>query len=248
MTMRATTSGSETIMKRWMMAVLTVLAVAGAPRQAHAVGPIIDWDPAYCWQPGATFDNMPAGGVMQIVGTVSAFGAPLDFLNPTMPATEYTFYITGLSSGGTTATGVGMTIYTTPYSGGTIDVYADPSPDAVFEPLPPNGLVPSTFTDVPPPILSGVFTSFLVTTNNFTTFKVGSIEGGINWTGGTLLDLLRGGNGVPCPGLFTGGATWNTTPGIGIPGYLFRHDGKIDLQCPTPVKQSSWGHLKQLYR
>src|SRR5206468_1065454 len=109
MTMRATTSGSETIMKRWTMAVLAALAVAGAPRPVHAVGPIIDWDPAYCWQPGATFDNLPAGGVMQIVGTVSAFGAPLDFLNPTLPATEYTFYITGLSSGGTTATGVGLT-------------------------------------------------------------------------------------------------------------------------------------------
>src|ERR1051326_5946937 len=45
-----------------------------------------------------------------------------------------------------------------------------------------------------------------------------------------------------------GGATWNTAPGIGIPGYLFRHDGKIDLQCPVSAKPSTWGLVKQLYR
>jgi hypothetical protein len=33
-----------------------------------------------------------------------------------------------------------------------------------------------------------------------------------------------------------------------IEGYLFRHDGKIDLDCPTPAKSSTWGRLKALYR
>jgi len=248
--MRATAAEWEKAMKmRWMTMLLAALAVAGAAGPARGTGPIIDWDPAYCWQPGGTPTNLPAGGFMSVVGTVSQFGPPLDFLNPTLPATEYTFYCTGLMSLGTTPTGPpATTVYTTFYSGGTIDVYADPTPDAVFAPLPPNGLVPSTFVDVPPPILSGVFTSFLVTTNNFTTFQVGSIEGNISWTGGTLLALLGGSGGQPCPGLFTGGATWNTAPGIGIPGYLFRHDGKIDLQCPTPAVKSTWSRVKQLYR
>ena len=107
---------------------------------------------------------------------------------------------------------------------------------------------PSTFIDVPPPILSGHFTSLIATTNNFTAFQTGNIEADIEWTGGTLLSFFRSPSGGFCPGLLTGGATWNTSPGVGIPGYLFRHDGKIDLQCPVPTQKSSWGRVKQLYR
>ena len=248
MAMRTTPFGLEMNMKRWMTIAIALLALVSAPRQVRAVGPVIDWDPAFFWMPGATFNNMPAGGVMQAVGTISVFGPPLAFLNATMPATEYTFYINGLLSLGTSAFGPpATTIYTTFFSGGTIDVYADPTPDAVFAPDPPNPLVPSTFTDAGLPILSGHFTSLDVTTYNFTAFKTGNIEGNIEWTGGSLLSFFQGPNGI-CPGLFTGGATWNTTPGVGIPGYLFRHDGKIDLQCPTPTTKSSWSRVKQLYR
>jgi hypothetical protein len=228
------------------LAAASILAIAPAP--ARAVGPIIDWDPAYFYFPGATAANQPAGGILRCVGVVSLFGPPLDFLNPSMPATEYTFTIDGLTSLGTSSFGPpATTVYTTFYSGGTIELYADGSPDAVFASFPPNAVVPSTFQDVAPPILTGNFTSLLVTTNNFTAFQTGSIEGNIAWTGGTLLSYLTL-SGEPCPGLLTGGATWNTSPGIGIPGYLFRHDGKIDLQCPVSVKPSTWGRLKGLYR
>ena len=235
--------------KRWISLLLSVLVVALAAPSARAVGPVIDWDPAFCYQDGATFDNMPAGGIMHVVGTVSIFGPPLDFLNATMPGTEYTFFCDGLTSLGTTSSGPpSTTVYTTLFTGGTIAVYGDPTPDADFAPFPPNAHVPSTFTDDPPPLLIGVFTNFIVTTNNFTAFKTGTIEGNIAWTGGTLIDFFKGANGQTCPGLFTGGATWNTAPGVGIPGYLFRHDGKIDLQCPVPTVKSSWSRLKQLYR
>lgn len=246
----AVASSPEKFMKRFLPSLFAaVLAASFAAAPARAIGPIVDWDPAYFWQAGATPTNLPAGGIMNGVGTVSMFGGPLDFLNATMPATEYTFVIGGLVSGGTVSVGPpATTFYQTLYSGGTIEIYGDPSPDAVFAPNPPNALVPSTFLDAGAPLLSGVFTRFVVNTNNFTTFKVGNIEGDINWTGGSLLDLLRGSNDVVCPGLFTGGSTWNTAPGIGIPGYLFRHDGKIDLQCPTPAQKSTWGRLKQMYR
>ena len=140
---------------------------------------------------------------MRFVGTISVFGPPLDFLNATMPGTEYTFSGDGLVSQGTVATGPAATqIYTTSYTGGTINVYADPTPDAVFEPFPPNGLVPSTFENDPPPILTGTFTRFVVTTNNFTAFQTGNIEGDINWTGGTMIDKFRASSGAICPGLF----------------------------------------------
>jgi hypothetical protein len=248
MTTRATSFAPETTMKRWLTTLCAALVLAVMPRPAHAVGPVIDWDPAFFYMPGATFDNMPAGGTMRAVCLISMFGPPLDFLNNTMPATEYTFYIDNMISQGTTSVGPpGSTIYTTLFTGGTIDVYADPTPDAVFAPNPPNALVPSTFIDVPPPILSGHFTSMQVTTNNFTAFQTGNIEGNIAWTGGTLINFFANGTGGFCPGLFTGGATWNQTPGVGIPGYLFRHDGKIDLQCPVPTKKSTWGNLKLLY-
>ena len=235
----------ENPMKRWLMTMCAALLLAGAASPARAVGPIFDWDPAYFWSAGATPTNQPLGGILKAVGTISAFGAPLEFLNATMPATEYTFYIDNLVSQGTTTLGPPATqIYTTFYTGGTFVMYQDPSPDAVFAPNPPNVSVPSTFTDGGA-ILTGNFTGLLVTTNNFTTFQVGSIEGNIQWTGGSLLSYF---SGTDCPGLFVGGATWRTTPGVGIPGYLFRHDGKIDLQCPTPTAKSTWGRLKSLYR
>src|SRR5882724_7102724 len=112
----ATAADLETTMKRWMTSCLAVLVLATVPGLARAIGPVIDWDPAYVWQAGGTPTNLPALGVMKVVGTVSQFGPPLAFLNPTMPATEYTFYVDNLVSLGTTSVGpVSTTIYTTPY-------------------------------------------------------------------------------------------------------------------------------------
>ena len=238
-------------MKRWLTSLSLALATVALAAPAFAVGPVLDWDPAYFYSssPGMTPTNQPANGILRCVGTISAFGPPLAGLNATMPATEYTFVIEGLVSAGTFAFGpIATQFYTTNYSAGTIEVYADPSPDAVFAPFPPNAQAPSTFVDQGLPILTGQFTRFIVATNNFTTFQVGNIEGDINWNGGTMIASFGSPGGGLCPGLFTGGATWNTAPNIGIPGYLFRHDGKIDLQCPVPTRKDSWSKLKQLYR
>ncbi len=235
-----------TKLKTLLIAALTSAALC-AP--AYAVGPAIDWDPAYFWQAGATPTNMPAGGIMHAVGIVSSFGPPLADLNANIPAREYTFVLDGLISQGTTSVGpIATQFYVTNFNAGTIQIFEDTTPESVFAPFPPNAQVPSTYADGGLPILTGTFTRFQVTTNNFTAFQTGSIEGDINWTGGTLIDRFRGSSGAVCPGLFTGGATWNTAPGIGIPGYLFRHDGKIDLQCPVPTSKNTWGQLKSLYR
>jgi len=205
-------------------------------------GPAIDWDPIFTWEPGATPYNSPVGGVMQGVGVVSRFDAPFADLDATDPTKEYTIYMYGLVSLGTTTQTVGsMSIYTTDYSGGTIEIYEDLSPDASYDPNPPNAGVPADFIDGTL-ILSGQFTSLRTTTNNFTTFKTGNMEGNINWTGGTLYERTFNLNGRPCPGLFTGGLTWY--PPVMIAGYVFRHDGKIDLDCPTPAVPSTWGQLK----
>jgi hypothetical protein len=233
--------------QRFAPALVLVASLAGAVSLAHAAGPIIDWDPAYTYEAGATPTNSIPGSEFHLVGTISSFGPPLAFLDASDPTKEFTFYVHGLISQGTTSQGSpSMMFYQTQYSGGTIEIYQDNAPNATFAPNPPNALVPSTFTDGGPPILTGSFTSFLVESNNFTTYDVGNIEGGINWTGGTLYPQLSQGSSQPCPGLFMGGTTWY--PGVMFPGYIYRHDGKIDLQCPTPTRSSTWGRLKTLYR
>ena len=233
-------------MKAFIAMVGVALLACATATPARAIGPVIDWDPAHAWQAGATATNLPAGGEFHMVGTISQFGPPLDFLDAGDPTVEYTFHVHGLISGGTLASGPpSMTVYTTNFVDGAIEVYFDSSPDASFDPNPPNAGVPGDFTDGTL-LLSGIFTSFVVQTNNFTLYDTGNIEGGIAWTGGSLLNDLDVNGDGPCPGLFTGGATWY--PPVLISGYLFRHDGKIDLQCPVPARTSTWGRVKALYR
>jgi hypothetical protein len=227
----------------WGGAALLLLAVA---HPAPAAGPAIDWDPAYAWEAGATATSSPAGGEFKMVGVITDFGPPFDDLDPDNPEVEYTFYVHGLISNGTVSTGSPeMTFYTTHYTGGSIEIYCDSLPDASFDPDPPTKGVPADFTDGTL-ILSGSFSDLVVQTNNFTTYQTGNIEGSFDWTGGTLYSRTFAPGGEPCPALFTGGATWN--PAVLIPGYLFRHDGKIDLQCPAAVGRSSWGRIKALHR
>jgi hypothetical protein len=225
----------------------TIIAaiLASALASPLAAGPVIDWDPAFFYEPGATFNNSNSGSEMKIVGIISAFGPPLGFLNANDPSKDYTFYLSGLISNGTTTIGsAGSQFYVTTYTGGTIQIYEGTPRDAVFDPNPPNINVPSTFVDGTL-LLSGTISGFYTQTNDFTTFMTGNAEGSITWTGGSLISYV-GGADTPCPSLFTGGMTW--LPSLMIPGYLFRHDGKIDIDCPTDSRTSTWGRVKALYR
>lgn len=230
-------------MKTRSMVIAALLAsVLASPLLA---APAVDWDPAYFWEPGATSNNSIPGSEMKIVGIVSSFGPPLAFLNASDPTKDYTFYVSGLISNGTTVIGsAGSQFYVTTYTGGTIQVYEGTPRDAVFDPNPPNANVPSTFTNGTL-ILSGTITGFYTQTNDFTAFDTGNAEGNITWTGGSLFGVVSQ-SGEPCPSLFTGGLTWY--PSLLIPGYLFRHDGKIDVDCPSPTRSSTWGRVKSLYR
>jgi hypothetical protein len=229
--------------RNWLMGALLTGLLAAVP--AHA-GPFIDWDPMYVYGPGASISIATPGQELKGVGIVSDFAAPLADLNPADPTTEYTFIIKGLIAGVTSVSGVPSTqFYTTNYSGGTFELYAGSPRNSSFAPNPENAIVPSTFQDGTL-LLKGNFTSFYTQTNNFTAFQTGNMEGNIVWNGGTLLSRMNGGNGQPCPGLFTGGLTWN--PSVLIPGYVFRHEGKIDMNCPSPSAPSTWGKVKAQYR
>src|SRR5687768_14097808 len=232
-------------MNNWKTGILAVLAALAFAASAEA-GPAIDWDPIFFYAPASsTPTNQPVGNPLSGVGTVSKFDAPFSDLDASDPTREYTIYLYGLTSLGTVPSGSpGLQLFTTNYAGGTIEIYEDLTPDHDYGTNPPNGTVPSTFNDGTL-ILSGVFTRFVVHTNDFTQFQTGNAEGDINWTGGTLYERTFAG-GEPCPGLFTGGLTWRTS--VLIPGYLFRHDGKIDLNCPVPAAPSSWGKIKAQYR
>jgi hypothetical protein len=223
--------------------------IAGALASAPAfAGPAIDWDPAYVYGPGASTTVAIPGQELRGVGIVSMFDGPLGFLNANDPTKEYTFVFYNLLAQPTVVQGPpAFTFYTTNYSGGVIELYEGSPRNSSFAPNPPNAIVPSTFQDGTL-LLAGNFTSFYTQTNNFTQTQSGNMEGTINWTAGTLLPLLNGGNGQPCPGLFTGGITWNQAVNVGIPGYVFRHDGKIDLNCPVAAPPSTWGRLKAQYR
>jgi hypothetical protein len=228
-----------------MTSALLLGALMAAPAFA---GPVIDWDPAFVYGPGAAVGLVTPGAELRGVGIISLFGPPLDFLDANDPNTEYTFIFRGLIAQPTVVTGIpAYTFWTTNYTGGIIEVWAGSPRNSSFAPNPENAIVPSTFQDGTL-ILSGNFTSFYVQTNNFTAFQTGNMEGNINWTGGTLLPYFGGGNGEVCPGLFTGGITWNPAPSILPAGYVFRDDGKIDLNCPVPAAPSTWGKLKAQYR
>src|SRR5262249_45610104 len=237
----------------WIVAAALALALVApalvAPAQA---APAIDWDPVmfYSLPPSGagaiTPNNAPVGAQLVGVGTVSTFGPPLTFLTANIPAFEYSTYVYGLISTGTiTSGGPGLFFYSTNYSGGFIEIREDTSPDATFAPFPPNAAVPSTFQDGTV-ILSGSFTSFLTQTDNFSAHGAGNAEGDITWTGGTLLSYTNDPTGKACPGLFTGGMV--SDPSVVTPGYIWRHDGKIDFNCPTAAKVSTWGNVKGTYR
>jgi hypothetical protein len=229
---------------RNLMFTALVLGAIAAPAFA---GPMIDWDPAYVYGAGAGVGVITPGTELKGVGIVSLFDGPLGFLNANDPNKEYTFVFNGLIAQPTAVVGPpAFTFYTTNYSGGTFALYEGSPRNSAFTPNPPNADVPSTFQDGTV-LLSGTFTSFYVQTNNFTAAKSGNMEGNILWNGGTLLPILNGGSGQACPGLFTGGLTWSQVSGVGIPGYAFRHDGKIDMNCPTAAAPSTWGKLKAQY-
>lgn len=207
-----------------------------------SAGPAIDWDPVFFYGTGITPTNSPLNAVLVGVGTVSNFGPPLEFLNPFIGPNEYTIYVYGLESQGTSA----GPFYVTNYSNGFIEIREDTTPDASYDANPPNAGVPSDFQDGTL-ILSGNFTSFFTQINGLSTFNTGNAEGVIQWTGGTLLPYT-GPGGEPCPGLFTGGLTYYPPVMADTPGYVYRHDGKIDFNCPTPTQSGTWGKVKSSYR
>jgi hypothetical protein len=161
-----------------------------------------------------------------------------------------------LTSLGTTSKPVGSsTQYTTKYNpGGSFRIYAGsprnaPVPGSLPA-LPAPGIIPDTYVDGPL-ILSGVLDTLktVVTRNSLGSYS-SSFRTDYYCTGGSLFS--RVGTAV---NLLSG--AWCPVPPI-LPaptgtcsllaGWSAHLDGKWDAPASVPVKPSTWGTIKQLYR
>jgi hypothetical protein len=244
------------------LALMAALFAVLAPGTTFAqTGTIADWGPnSYAWEtsygsPTPLFSN--PGSLLNAVGIVDDFAGPLAVLEPVPAGREYTYYMTNLVSAGTVITLGGFantyrTVYnTTNPSLNNIGIFNSPT-NAAFGTNPPNATVPSTFTDGSI-TLAGRFQSLTVTFSkrNSDQYVLGgnadtgtpSVANGV-FTSGEALPLVSS-NGAPCPFRVTGG--WLARPGTFPTGYSAHFDGKIDIDCPTPVNQTTWGKIKGQY-
>jgi hypothetical protein len=244
------------------LALLAALFAVFAPGTTFAqTGTIADWGPnSYAWETNyATLQPLfsESGSRLNAVGIIDDFAGPLAALEPVPAGTEYTYFMTNLVSGGTAITlGTFANTYRTVYSTANaalnnIEIWTSPT-NSSFGTNPPNGTVPSTFSDGSL-VLSGRFQTLTVTfaKRNSDQYVMGgnadsgtpSIANGV-FTGGSALALVSA-NGQPCPFRVTGG--WLARPGTFPAGYSAHFDGKIDIDCPTPAIQSTWGKIKGQY-
>src|SRR5262249_38180523 len=171
------------------------------------------------------------------LGTVPVLAAPI-VANTTL--NEYTFVTQGLTPASITPVGTFLIIS---YTAGTITLYEDAKAGgtaATFTANPPNGDVPSTFTDGTA-IVVGALTGFQFVLD--TVNGTGSFEAVMNITGGTQLGNFPLNQRT---GWTFSGATSNA---LNIPpGYAHQIDGQAFLNAPTPARHMSWGRLKAGYR
>lgn len=184
------------------------------------------------------------GSQLSIVGIVDYFCTPLASLVPDAN-TEYTLYITGLTSQGTVHQ-VPNILHTCAYTGGTWEIHQGSpknAPTAASMPALPNATVPANFIDGPI-VLSGTLANFSTTITQNGTSAGGSFRADYIATGGTYYSQVGGNQAV-----FQG--VWCPTPkpsGCVPATYSAHPDGKWDAPPTTPTLPSTWGTVKMLYR
>ena len=197
------------------------------------------------------------GSALTVVGLMTLFCAPLDGNVPDLPNKEYTFVWSGMTAAAATTeanypgpTGTGKK-WDTDYTPGNFFIYEDSPADAprATTPMPanpPNATVPVNFQDGTL-ILEGTITGLhtIVTRSNNTSGAIfgGSFSAGYEFTGGSQFPLVAGTGVNSLNGNWCGKYPTGCTP----TGYTAHPNGKYDFAA-TPVKSSTWGAIKQLYR
>lgn len=218
---------------------LSLLPVAAAlllGGSAAAQNALIDYQ-GYAWETGGVPASNP-GDILSFVGVVDAidvrFG--VNFGNE-----EVTLHVTGLVSGGEVNLGGGL--LTVAYSGGTIDLFRDPSRNHDYGTTPPNATAPSTFVDGTL-FLGGTLSNFVLFID--TTTGSGAYESSANFTSGSGLATLNQlqANGYTFGGVLNSSASGGNNPA----GYDLQVDGTIEVEVIVGVQEKTWGAMKNLYR
>jgi len=211
-------------------AILLIVVLSGATTtQAASVDYV-----GFAWESGGIATSNP-GDALSIATVVTQID-PLFGVD--LIAREATLYIDGLTSTGTSidpATGATIIVYT----GGTLSLYAHPSPDHDWGFNPANATVPSTFVNGEL-VFQGQFTSFALFRQSS---GLGVFEGYLDGTGGSAL-------AGPCSGCaYTFAGTFATATGAQIPqGYDLQVDGVLDVNSAVGTESLNWGTLKQMFR
>lgn len=216
-----------------LLPLAAVLLVAGG---AAAQNALIDYQ-GYAWETGGIPASNP-GDVLSFVGVVDNIDARFGV---NFGTEEVTLHVTGLTSGGEVNLGGGL--LSVAYSGGTIELYRDPSRNHDYGTTPPNATAPSTFVDGTL-FLGGTLSNFVLFLD--TTTGSGAYESSASFTSGsglTTLNQLQA-NGYTFGGVLNSSASGGNNPA----GYDLQVDGTIEVEVIVGVRDKTWGAMKSLYR
>ena len=208
----------------------TLLLGFGA-RSGHAA--LVDYV-GYGYETGTLFPSM-AGDQLEVL----TVGTQIDPVFGAGAGDEITVHLYGLvSTGEFVDPGTGFT--TIVYTGGMLDLYADPSGNADWGVFPPNATAPSSFADGNL-LFSGAFTSF---TLFLAPNGAGAYEGTLDGVGGSALGTVCANCAYSFSGVFTRDAGAQI-----LDGYDIQVDGTLDVDSTVPVAQpESWGSVKSLFQ
>ena len=210
---------------------------------------------AFVLEFGNSWGNLSVpGSALDVVGRITkTTGSAAPIIYDTNTNTEYTFYMTGMALDAAVFN-PGATDSFYYGGGGTVGIYEHNPKNSARPPAasPPNGTVPSTFSDGTL-ILSGTVDNLLLTRRKAATSSpdsVGEARGAVTFTGGTRLSDLRA-NCRADNWIFNVAlsARWTTTF---IPvGYNLYWSGELlKNTCPPPTgtESKTWGSIKGLYQ
>ncbi len=158
---------------------------------------------------------------------------PLDLENY-----EYTVFVQDLMAVDIQTT---LPLIQVEFDGGEIQIFEDSAKNSEWTPNPPNGTVPGRFIDGTL-ILSGHFTDCRMI--YMTTTMSGTVQGHVDWTGGSRLGELP----VTVNWLFFGGVTDNPLQEDIPEGYSMAWDPQLLPPEPTATEASTWGKIRGLFR
>lgn len=192
----------------------------------------------YAWESGG-FPTSVAGDSLHMVGVITSLDSRFN-VDPSNAAV--TFWTTDLVSAGQVDLGGG--IVSIAYSGGTLEVWFDPTPDHDYGINPANATSPSTFRDGTL-LLGGTLHDFYLYFDTVT--GVGAYEAQCDFDSGIGLAAL---NQFPGAAGFTfGGVLSPAAAGGNVPqGYDLQTDGVIEVTVIVGVESRSWSAIKQMYQ